>query len=94
VEIKKEDYQGMAIGLLPNSGQGVSGCLFYSEKEKPSDQGPMIYLNCDLRLDDAVAAVEPNGGKILKAKHQIGPYGLRAVVIDSEGNKIALHSGN
>jgi hypothetical protein len=33
-----------------------------------------------------------NGGKILNAKHQIGPYGFRAVIQDSEGNQIALHS--
>jgi len=43
-------------------------------------------------LDQAIAAVEPNGGKIVEPRHQIGPYGFRAVVIDSEGNRIALHS--
>ena len=39
-----------------------------------------------------VAAVGPNGGKVLQPKHPIGPYGSRAVVLDSEGNRIALHS--
>ena len=33
-----------------------------------------------------------NGGEVMQPKHQIGPYGYRAVVIDSEGNRIALHS--
>jgi len=27
------------------------------------------------------AAVEANGGKVLQAKHQIGPYGRRAIVL-------------
>jgi len=29
---------------------------------------------------------------VLQPKHPIGPYGFRAVVLDSEGNRIALHS--
>jgi predicted enzyme related to lactoylglutathione lyase len=52
----------------------------------------MIYLNANGRLDDAIAAVAAHGGKILKPKHAIGPYGLRAVILDSEGNRVALHS--
>jgi len=43
-------------------------------------------------LDDAIAAVVPNGGKIIESKHPIGPFGFRAIVIDSEGNRVALHS--
>jgi hypothetical protein len=29
---------------------------------------------------------------VLEAMHAIGPHGFRAVVLDSEGNRIALHS--
>jgi len=39
-----------------------------------------------------MVTVEKNGGKILKPKHQIGEHGFRAVVSDSEGNRVALHS--
>jgi predicted enzyme related to lactoylglutathione lyase len=49
-------------------------------------------LNAEARLVEAIAAVEPFGGKVLKPKHPIGPYGFRAVVLDSEGNRVALHS--
>ena len=52
----------------------------------------MIYLNANGRLDEAIAAVLPNGGKVLKPRHAIGPYGSRAIILDSEGNRIALHS--
>lgn len=44
------------------------------------------------RLDDASGAVERNGGKIVQPKHAIGPFGFRAVVIDSEGNRLAVHA--
>ncbi len=90
--VKKESMPGMTIGLLPHADDAVGGCLVEMKGRKPSQDGPMIYLNCDGRLDIAIATVELNDGKIVQAKHQIGPYGFRAVVIDSEGNRIALHS--
>jgi predicted enzyme related to lactoylglutathione lyase len=89
--VSKETVGEMIFGLLPDAYSGVSGCLVLGDAQ-PSTNGPVIYMNCDKRLDDAVAVVEKNGGKILKPKHQIGPHGFRAVVLDSEGNRIALHS--
>jgi hypothetical protein len=91
-EVKKYDYPGMSIGVLPEADSAASGCLYTAEGEKPSAQGPLVYLNCSGRLDDAIAAVESNGGKVLKPKHQIGQHGFRAVILDSEGNRLALHS--
>ena len=90
--VQKQEYPGMSIGLLPGSDPDVSGCLFTKDDERPSDRGLLIYLNAQGRLDEAVAAVEPNGGKVVQPKHQIGPYGFRAVILDSEGNRVALHS--
>jgi predicted enzyme related to lactoylglutathione lyase len=46
----------------------------------------------DGRIRDAVAQVERHGGKVMQAVHTIGPHGCRAIVLDSEGNRIALHS--
>ena len=91
-EVKKQEYPGMSIGLLPGSDSDVSGCLFTKDDEKPSASGPLIYLNAQGRLDEAVAAVESNGGKVLLPAHPIGPHGFRAVILDSEGNRLALHS--
>ncbi len=90
--VKKEEFPGMMIGVLPHSDGEVGGCLFTSSDEKPSDKGLMVYLNANGRLDEALSAVTGNGGKIIQPKHQIGPFGFRAIVLDSEGNRIALHS--
>jgi predicted enzyme related to lactoylglutathione lyase len=90
-KIEKMFHEGVAIAAF-GSQDGVGGCLFVSNESKPSADGPMIYLNCDGRLDEAIGTVVKNGGKVLKPRHQIGPYGFRAVVLDSEGNRIALHS--
>ena len=83
--VKKEQYEGMTFAMLPHAEEhGVSGCLApggEGSKIEPSQHGPLLYFNCQGRLDQAVAAVEPNGGKVLQPKHQIGPYGFRAVVL-------------
>lgn len=90
--VKKEQSPEMTIGILPHEEGEVGGCLFKREGEAPSTQGALIYLNANGRLDHATTAVEANGGKVLIPKHPIGPYGSRAVVLDSEGNRVALHS--
>ena len=92
-QLGRMDYPGMSLGFLPGQESGgVSGCLFESETIKPSDQGPLVYLDCTGRLSEAEIAVEPAGGKVLQSKHAIGPHGFRVVILDSEGNRVALHS--
>jgi uncharacterized protein len=96
-EVPKMSEGGVEYGLLPHEEQNASGCLCIGSdsagsENKPSQNGPLIYLSVEGRLDDAIKAVGTNGGKVLQDKHQIGPHGFRAVIIDSEGNRIALHS--
>ena len=82
---------GVVFGLLPHD-DNTSGCLTVDSDNQPSLNGPLIYLSVDGRLNEAVAAVKATGGTVQQPPHQTGPYGYRAVVIDSEGNRIALHS--
>lgn len=92
-EVRKQEYPGMSIGLLPGDDPDVSGCLCVGGAGiEPSAKGPLIYLNAQGRLEEAVAAVESSGGKVVQPVHPIGPYGYRAIIIDSEGNQVALHS--
>ena len=90
--VEKQSLPGLTFGLLPNAYDGVSGCLCVGDEHTPSANGPLVYLNCEGRLDVAIASVELNGGKVIQYKHQIGPHGFRAIVLDTEGNRIALHS--
>lgn len=92
VPVKKESYPGMTIGLLPGEGAEPAGCLYIAEDNQPSASGPLLYFNCEGRLEAAEAAVESHDGKVLKPRHSIGPWGSRCIVLDSEGNRIALHS--
>ena len=90
--LETQEFGGMAFALFPTRGEDVGGCIFERAGESPSETGPLIYFNADQRLDEAIAAVEPHGGRIIKSRHPIGPHGHRAIVVDSEGNRIALHS--
>ena len=90
--VEKSSFPGGAIGVLPHTMGDVGGCLVQAKDNKPSVSGPLLYLNAQGRLDAAVAAVTANGGKVLIPKESIAPHGFRAVVLDSEGNRVALHS--
>jgi predicted enzyme related to lactoylglutathione lyase len=90
--VTKESMPGMEFGLLPHANENVSGCLVKMEDNKPSENGPLVYLSVEGRLDDAIRAAQKGGGRVLKEKESIGPYGFRAIIRDTEGNRIALHS--
>lgn len=90
--VQKFTEHGFEFGLLPHVETNVSGCLCVMEDRKPSQDGPLLYLNVEGRLKGAVDAAKKAGAKVNKEIEQIGPYGNRAVIVDSEGNGIALYS--
>jgi predicted enzyme related to lactoylglutathione lyase len=51
----------------------------------------MVYFSCkDCAVEEARAAA--TGGRVHKSKMSIGEYGHIALVLDTEGNMIGLHS--
>jgi uncharacterized protein len=92
--VEKISPPGFSFGLFQHQGNEVGGCLVLSEGEdnRPGRTGPLVYLNVEGRLDAALAAVVQHGGQVLQARQSIGPHGWRAIVLDSEGNRVALHS--
>lgn len=96
-EVRRLSEGRMEYGLLPHEEQNASGCLVVrgdsgGVDNRPSANGPLIYLSVEGRLDEAVEAARKNGGKVLRARQKIGEHRFRAVIIDSEGNRIALHA--
>jgi predicted enzyme related to lactoylglutathione lyase len=89
---KEQAGRGAATAILPHADGSIGGCLVQTADARPSDGGPLLYLNADGRLDAAIAATTIAGGTVLQPKHSIGPEGNRAIVLDTEGNRIALFS--
>ena len=91
------DVQNLRMRMFPieNQMSGIGGALCHNKDfYKPSStDGPLIYLNGNPDVQNVLDRVEAAGGKILVPKTQISPeYGYMAVILDTEGNRIALHS--
>jgi hypothetical protein len=80
------------VAVLAHGDGEVAGCLVRKPGHLPVDGGPLLYFSVSGRLDEAVRLVPELGGKVIERAHPIGPFGFRAIVLDSEGNRIALHS--
>lgn len=82
------------LAFFPIDEGGVGGHISKaSEDFKPSEKGLTIYLNGGDNLQEVLDRVEKAGGKISYPKTQITPeIGFMGMFIDSEGNRIALHS--
>ncbi len=91
--VTKEGGPGFAFGLLPHAEGEAAGCLYLpGEENAPSRTGPLVYLNAEGRLPAAAEAAVTQGGQLLQPVHPMGPHGYRAIVLDTEGNRIALHA--
>ena len=94
IDIKVHDFGGILMGWFPfdESKPGASGSLIKQESYIPSQEGTMVYFVCD-DLQNELNRVEKAGGNIYQQKTQISPeHGFMGVFIDSEGNRVALHS--
>jgi predicted enzyme related to lactoylglutathione lyase len=91
IPVNKQQFGNFTLAFLDHQ-EGNGGCLVENPKSITSDQGILVYFNVNSRIRDAVAKVQQHGGKVVQAIESIGPHGFRAIVLDSEGNRIALHS--
>jgi uncharacterized protein len=95
IKIEKMEWPEIEMGIFPSEGQVVTGVIIKAEGYKPSADGVTIYLNGGDNLQVVLDKVEKKGGKILipKTPHA-DEIGYFAIFLDSEGNKIGLHSPN
>src|SRR5690606_17230286 len=98
-EIKMDEleFEGIKMRMFPlkDPMNGVGGALVQTDGfHKPSKtDGPLIYLNGNPDLQKVLDRVEGAGGSVEQAKTEISPeYGFMGIMIDSEGNRIALHN--
>jgi uncharacterized protein len=94
IKMEEQDMMGMKMAFFPwKAGSGkANGSLVQSDMHKPSPDGAVIYLNANPKLDKVLGKIEKSGGKVVMPKTQVGDFGFMAFFIDTEGNKVALHS--
>lgn len=84
---------GGTCAAFPQMETGVAGSLNPFMGIKPStDAGVSIWLNAGDDLQHVLDRVEAAGGSILEPKQAIGEFGNVATILDTEGNRIGLHS--
>ena len=93
-EINEMPHPQLKYGMLPfdMKNGGVGGAIVQGEGYEPSNKGSLIFLNGGDDLSKVLSKVEKAGGEILYPKTSIGQNGFMAHFLDTEGNKVALHS--
>lgn len=93
IEIEETEMAEVQMGLFPSDGELVSIVLAKGDDYTPTTDGTIVYLNVGEDLQSSLDKVEPNGGKIIVPKTEISPeMGFFSLFIDTEGNKLGLHS--
>jgi predicted enzyme related to lactoylglutathione lyase len=93
VTLERLESPGMELWAFPMQpdSSGCAGALVQMNGKDSGVGGTIVYFVCADCAVEASRALE-NGGKIQKEKMSIGQYGFIALVLDTEGNMIGLHS--
>ncbi|WP_273273730.1 VOC family protein [Roseivirga sp.] len=93
IEIQSINMQGTEMGIFPSDGQLASVVLTKGEGYEPASSGVLVHLNGGEDLEPILKKVEQFGGEILLSKTLIDEEnGYFALFLDSEGNRMGLHS--
>lgn len=93
ITIERVEMDGIQMGLFPNDGESPFVQLINGGAYTPSSTGAIIYLNAGEDLQVMADSIQANGGEIQLPKTEIGSeMGFYAMFLDTEGNKLGLHS--
>ncbi|MCX8471460.1 MAG: VOC family protein [Chitinophagaceae bacterium] len=94
IEMPTTSANGYKMGYFPSLQEGkVNGAICFGEGYIPSGAGSLLYINAGPDLNIALHKVHDLGGRILVPKTMIDEQnGYYAFIVDTEGNRIALHS--
>ena len=81
------------MGILPSELCTVNVVLAKGNAYKQTTDGPVLYLNAGDDLQTMLDKVAQSGGEVILPKTEISPeMGYFALFMDTEGNKLGLHS--
>jgi len=81
------------LGFFLVEQGGIGGAIAFGPGYEVSEAGALIYLNGGENLQVVLDRVEGAGGQILTPKTLIpNDLGYYAILKDTEGNRVALHS--
>src|SRR5262245_1599414 len=92
VDLRREPQGPKPMALFPyERGSGVGGSLV-ADADRAGTGGTLVYLDADGKLDACLKRAVEAGGAVVLPRTDIGDPGFIAVIRDSEGNVVGLHS--
>jgi uncharacterized protein len=92
VELEQTEFMGVPHGIFPASEGALRGALIQDVNRRPSNTGTLVYLNAGGKLDACLERAAKHGGTVEVPRTSIGPQGFVAMVRDTEGNLVGLHT--
>lgn len=94
IEMEATEINGYSMAFLP-ANKGIGGAIVAGQGCTPNTTGPLLYLNGGKDLNTVLSKIENAGGRIIMGKTLINEtVGYFALFMDTEGNRLALHSKN
>ena len=94
-EMPTRDLGHIRMGFFSHEQGQVGGAVVSGDGYQPSISGSKVYLNGGSDLITVLERVETAGGTVVTGKTAISPeIGFFAIIDDTEGNRVYLHSMN
>lgn len=90
-ELSIGEFMGTPHGFFRDADGASYGAVIQQSTAVPGNTGTLIYLDAP-NLDQVLERVEGAGGSVELPKTSIGEMGWIAVVVDTEGNRVGLHT--
>ena len=91
--MRREQMGPQTLAVFEYDG-GIGGALLKSDTmTRPGTEGTLVYLNAKPSLDAVLSRARELGATVLQDKLELPrDIGFIAQIVDSEGNRIGLHS--
>lgn len=93
VTLEQHDMGPLKMAWFPvkENAMGAPGSLVKADEYTPSTDGTLVYFSVT-DIEGACKKAANNGGSVLREKMSISEYGFIGLLLDTEGNRIGLHS--
>ncbi len=94
IKMETIESNGYYMAFFP-AEKGIGGAVVMGQGSTPSETGTLVYLNGGPDLSPILNRIGEAGGRVVMEKTLINnKAGYFALFIDTEGNKLAIHSKN
>jgi uncharacterized protein len=81
------------MAVFPSVGAATSGAIMKGDGYAPTGTGTIVYLSSKVDLDVPLSKVARAGGRVTTPKTALPDgMGYFAHFVDSEGNRVGVHS--